>query len=147
MDKTRSKEVTDDLIKLLFDINSKLLKFNELGKGDVFPPSHIKTLIYLHHKKSVTISDMAKCLIISKSNMTPIIDKLIEEGFVNRFTDKNDRRKINVELTEKGESFVQEKFSVLKNSLSDKISTLENSDLDRLSDLIKEFKHILTKLK
>lgn len=144
---SKSKEITDDLMKLLFDINNNLFKFNELGKGDVFPPSHIKTIFYLHHKKSVTISDMAKCLVISKSNMTPIIDKLIEEGFVERFTDLNDRRKINIVLTQKGEDFVQEKVSDFKNSLSDKISTLETSDLDRLGLLIKDFKDIISKLK
>ena len=37
---------------------------------------------------------MAKDLSISKPNMTPIIDKLVKEGYVDRYYDDNDRRVI-----------------------------------------------------
>ena len=147
MSNSMPKEITDNLMTLLFDIHNKLFKFNEIGKGDIFPPSHIKTIFYLHHKKSVKISDMAKCLDISKSNMTPIIDKLIEEGFVERFNDPSDRRKINVELTNKGENFIKERLNDLKIVLSNKISTLESSDLESLDLLITDMKKIIAKLK
>ena len=147
MSNSMSKEITDDLMTLLFEIHNKLFKFNEIGRGDIFPPSHIKTIFYLHHKKSVSISDIAKCLDISKSNMTPIIDKLIEEGFVERFNDPNDRRKINVQLTDKGENFIKEKLNDFKCVLANKISTLESHDLENLGELIKDMKNIIIKLK
>ncbi|MGG7059731.1 MarR family winged helix-turn-helix transcriptional regulator [Clostridium nigeriense] len=147
MSNSMPKEIANDLMTLLFEIHNKLFKFNEIGKNDVFPPSHIKTIFYLHHKKSVSISDIAKCLDISKSNMTPIIDKLIEEDFVERFNDPNDRRKINVQLTEKGENFIKEKLSDFKCVLSNKISILENHDLEHLGELIKDMQNIIIKLK
>lgn len=141
------REITDDLMTLLFEIHNKLFKFNEIGKGDVFPQSHIKTIFYLHHKKSVSISDIAKCIDISKPNMTPIIDKLIEEGFVERFNDPKDRRKINVQLTDKGENFIKEKLNDFKWTLANKISTLESHDLEDLGQIIKDMKNIISKLK
>jgi DNA-binding MarR family transcriptional regulator len=147
MNNSMPRKVTDDLMTLLFEIHNKLFKFNEIGKGDVFPQSHIKTIFYLHHKKSVSITDIAKCIDVSKSNMTPIIDKLIEEGFVERFNDPKDRRKINVQLTDKGENFIKEKLDDLKCILANKISILENDELENLGELIKEMKNIIEKLK
>lgn len=142
-----SKEISNDLLSLLFDIHNKLFNFSEMMRGDVFPPSHVKTIFYLYHKKSMSISNMARCLDISKPNMTPIIDKLIEEGLVTRYTNPSDRRKINVELTDKGVSFIKERHLEVKSILANKISSLEVDDLEKFSTLINDMKNIISKLK
>ncbi len=46
--------------------------------------SHMKVIFYLANKKSMSVSNVAKWLYISKPNMTPIIDKLIDQRYVNR---------------------------------------------------------------
>lgn len=147
MDNFISKEISSDLLSLLFDIHNKLFNFSEMMRGDVFPPSHVKTIFYLYHKKSMSISKMAKCLDISKPNMTPIIDKLIEEDLVKRYTNPKDRRKINIELTDKGIAFIKERHLEVKSILADRISTLENDDLEKLSNSINDMKNVISKLK
>ena len=147
MDNFISKEISSDLLSLLFDIHDKLFNFSEMMRGDVFPPSHVKTIFYPYHKKSMSISKMAQCLDISKPNMTPIIDKLIEEGLVKRYTSPKDRRKINIELTDKGIEFIKERHLEVKSILADRISTLENEDLEKLSSSIIDMKSVISKLK
>ena len=116
-------------------------------KGVSIPPSHVKVIFYLSQKKSMSVSDVAKCLDISKPNMTPIIDKLISNGLVNRYTDPNDRRKINIELTEKAHNLLKNKKREIKNNLFNKISTLNDEDLYKLDASIREMYDILIKLK
>ncbi len=53
--------------------------------------------------------------------MTPIIDKLIQENLVERFTDPNDRRIIRVRVTEKGHEFcLKQRKKKLKSILKKK---------------------------
>ncbi|MDI9215489.1 MarR family winged helix-turn-helix transcriptional regulator, partial [Clostridium tertium] len=132
---------------LLFQIHNRLFNPSEMVKGVSIPPSHVKVIFYLSQKKSMSVSDVAKCLDISKPNMTPIIDKLISNGLVNRYTDPNDRRKINIELTEKAHNLLKNKKREIKNNLFNKISTLNDEDLYKLDASIREMYDILIKLK
>lgn len=147
MNNNELHDISDNLLNLLFQIHNRLFNPSEMVKGVSIPPSHVKVIFYLSQKKSMSVSDVAKCLDISKPNMTPIIDKLISNGLVNRYTDPNDRRKINIELTEKAHNLLKNKKREIKNNLFNKISTLNDEDLYKLDALIREMYDILIKLK
>lgn len=146
MDNNAMNNITDNLLDLLAHIQNKLLNQNEMVKGSIMPPSHMRVIFYLSKKKTMSVSSVAKCLDISKPNMTPIIDKLISEGFVHRYTDPKDRRKINIELTEKADAFLQERKLQIKSNLANRLSSLEEEDLVKLSSLINDMNEIILKL-
>lgn len=147
MNNNELHDISDNLLNLLFQIHNRLFNPSEMVKGVSIPPSHVKVIFYLSQKKSMSVSDVAKCLDISKPNMTPIIDKLISNGLVNRYTDPNDRRKINIELTEKAHNLLKNKKREIKDNLFNKISTLNDEDLYKLDASIREMYDILIKLK
>jgi len=147
MNNNELHDISDNLLNLLFQIHNRLFNPSEMVKGVSIPPSHVKVIFYLSQKKSMSVSDVAKCLDISKPNMTPIIDKLISNGLVNRYTDPDDRRKINIELTEKAHNLLKNKKREIKNNLFNKISTLNDEDLYKLDASIREMYDILIKLK
>ena len=147
MNNNELHDISDNLLNLLFQIHNRLFNPSEMVKGVSIPPSHVKVIFYLSQKKSMSVSDVAKCLDISKPNMTPIIYKLISNGLVNRYTDPNDRRKINIELTEKAHNLLKNKKREIKNNLFNKISTLNDEDLYKLDASIREMYDILIKLK
>lgn len=147
MNNNELKDISDNLLNLLFQIHNRLFNPSEMVKGVSIPPSHMKVIFYLSKKKSMSVSDVARCIDISKPNMTPIIDKLINEGLVNRYTDPDDRRKIKIELTEKAHKFLKDKKCEIKNNLLQKISTLDEEDLYKLDITIKDMYDILIKLK
>lgn len=122
-------------------------EFQQNISSPPLPPSHIKVILYLTKVKSSSISQIANKLNISKSNMTPIIDKLIELGLVNRYSDNNDRRVLRVELTEKSMKLFKYIESVAKNTIENKISSLSDDDLSALSDSLSTLSNILGKLK
>lgn len=147
MNNNELHDISDNLLNLLFQIHNRLFNPSEMVKGVSIPPSHVKVIFYLSQKKSMSVSDVAKCLDISKPNMTPIIDKLISNGLVNRYTDPDDRRKINIELTEKAHNLLKNKKREIKDNLFNKISTLNDEDLYKLDASIREMYDILIKLK
>lgn len=146
MNNNDMNNITDNLLDLLAHIQNKLLNPNEMVKGNIMPPSHMRVIFYLSKKKTMSVSRVAKCLDISKPNMTPIIDKLISEGFVHRYPDPKDRRKINIELTEKADALLKEKKLQIKSNLANRLSSLEEEDLKKLSSLVNDMNEIILKL-
>ena len=130
MNNNELHDISDNLLNLLFQIHNRLFNPSEMVKGVSIPPSHVKVIFYLSQKKSMSVSDVAKCLDISKPNMTPIIDKLI-----------------SIELTEKAHNLLKNKKREIKDNLFNKISTLNDEDLYKLDASIREMYDILIKLK
>lgn len=110
------------------------------------PPSHMKVIQYLIHNNSCPISQIAKSLNISKPNMTPIIDKLINYNLVKRYTDTNDRRIIRVELTQEAIDIFNDVKNVLINQLCKKLSNLPDEDLKILDSSLNNISEIIQKL-
>ena len=57
----------------------------------------------LKNSNQVYITEIVDQLSITKSQMTATIDKLSKLGYVKREQNKNDRRKILIQLTKRGE--------------------------------------------
>ncbi|ACA53638.1 MarR family winged helix-turn-helix transcriptional regulator [Clostridium botulinum] len=146
MNSTQLNEISQDLYDLLLNLQKKLFNPDELKKKFSLPSSHIKVIVYLKHNGNCPISKIAKDLLISKPNMTPIIDKLISENMVTRYTDPKDRRVIRVELTEEGVLFIKDQEKLIKALLAEKISDLSSEDLQYLSNHIIKIKNIILKI-
>lgn len=67
-------------------------------------------LLYTSGDKCVKMSYIGDELGMARSGVTLLIDKMVYDGFVIRRPDLNDRRKINVILTEKGKEVMNEVF-------------------------------------
>ena len=77
--------------------------------------------------------------------MTPVIDKLVEDGFVTRDYDPNDRRVILIQSTDKALDFLKEGKEYIKENIREKVSTLNNDDINILSSSIDDLISIIKK--
>ncbi|MGL5256911.1 MAG: MarR family winged helix-turn-helix transcriptional regulator [Proteocatella sp.] len=146
MDEKNIKNLSEQFFQLIMQLHKKVLKPEEFMKGLPIPPSHAKVIFYLSHKGSTPVSVIAKELLISKPNMTPIIDKLFEEGYVNRYEDSKDRRILRVEVTEKAKDILKLKKELAVKSLISKLSELEDEDIYNLNNNLESICNILKKL-
>jgi len=117
-----------------------------IEKCPMLPPSHIKVIIYLYGINSAPMSQIASTLNISKSNMTPIIDKLISYGLVKRYTDEKDRRILRIELTELAFNIFNHFKNYAKSVLLNKVSILPDDDLEEAQYCIEKLTSIFLKL-
>ena len=89
---------------------------------------------------------LQKKLFISTPNMTKLLNKLIEEGMIERIPGEKDRRVINIDLTEKGNAYLENRFFEIQSSLIDKISSLPEDKLDKLNDSLLTLKEVLNEI-
>ena len=105
--KTVNKETIENVATTTFEIlpllRKKLLRMDVVQAEHRMPMSHVQVLAMLGENGALSVSEISRRLGIAKPNITPLIDKLIEEGYVERRRDDSDRRVVNIVLLEKGE--------------------------------------------
>lgn len=146
MERAYYNEISNDLIKLIINLNKKTFNHDKIFKCMPVPPSHVKVIFYLSHNGPNSVSFIGKELEISKPNMTPIIDKLVQDKLVVRYEDPKDRRKILVDITKKGSKFLKIAKQEFLKDISLKLSKLDMEDLHNLSCSMKTLHTIMEKL-
>jgi DNA-binding MarR family transcriptional regulator len=68
--------------------------------------AQVKSLFFIADTGSVNFSALAAALRVTKSNVTGIIDRLVQDGLVSRTEKPEDRRMLMLQLTPKGEELV-----------------------------------------
>ena len=62
----------------------KFMLPGEFSSQRHMPPSHTQVLLLLHENGTLAVSEIGKRLAISRPNMTPLLNKLIQEELIER---------------------------------------------------------------
>ena len=107
------------------------------------PLSYVQVLAALNEKESMSVSEISSRFDIAKPNITPLIDRLIEAGYVSRIRSTSDRRVVHIVIEDKGREKVTEVVEALKKSIANWSKPLDDDKLDRLSGAIETIREIL----
>jgi DNA-binding MarR family transcriptional regulator len=88
-----------------------------------------KVMLYLWHAQRARVGVLAENLGIHVSNVTGIIDRLVESGFVCREEDAGDRRLVVSRLTPKGEATLAELYDGRAASIGERLTKLSPDEL------------------
>jgi len=135
-----------ELAELLPLLQKKLIKpFEQLSKSKL-SPMKFYVLFILEDKDNLSMTELSNELSISKQQMTPVVDKLIENGFVIRQNSEMDRRMIKISLTSSGKKFIEELKMGIFDMLKNKLYGLNVDDLNNLYKAFNEIRKIVNKL-
>ncbi|MFZ2258802.1 MAG: MarR family transcriptional regulator [Clostridiaceae bacterium] len=98
-------QITSNLFDIMVILHKKVFNPLVISKAINLTPAQFSVLFYLMRKDNSSVTDAAKYLKISKPNMTPILDSLINIGYISRQRDLKDRRVIRLNLTDSGRDF------------------------------------------
>ena len=95
---------------------------------------------------TMSVSEISRRLGIAKPNITPLVDRLYDAGYVDRQHDENDRRVVNIVLLPAGE----EKLAAIRATISRQIQVqaenLSVSEFRELNDALDSVVRILSSL-
>ena len=97
-----------------------------------------QTLCLIGYKNSLTMGELANLLGVSYGTPTVTIDRLVEKNFVKRIPDKEDRRKVLVTLTGKGEKIYDEMTEIRLNYLGSIYEKLSEDEVIMLRKILKK---------
>jgi DNA-binding MarR family transcriptional regulator len=122
------KETVEELIELQRRIDRDRRQYEldawmslNLGIGQ------LKTLFFISNRGATTTGKLATALKVTPTNITGIIDRLLEKNLITRTGDPDDRRVLVLRTTPKGDELVAElrqkrrgRMTELFNNLSEK---------------------------
>ncbi|KIX22751.1 MarR family transcriptional regulator [Flavobacterium sp. 316] len=132
------------MLNLTFTRNFISDKFSELLKPYEISSEQYNVLRILRGQKGkhLNMQDIQERMITKNSNTTRLIDKLLLKDMVKRNTCPNNRRKIEVNITQKGLDVLSELDPIIEEH--DKIFTknLSNLELEQLNNLLEKLREI-----
>lgn len=102
-----------------------------------------RALAVIRRIENCTMSSLARLSGIERTTLTRSVDHLVEEGLVHRWTPPQDRRQVNLGLTEKGEAIYLQAVQVL---IDNNGGALEGIDENRLREVTRTLQQVLVTL-
>lgn len=146
MDDKKLAEMFDGLLLLYQLIQKNIFKHKSFETRRNISFNLYLILLMLKGANKLPISETGKLLCIRKQNMTYMADKLVEKGLVKRVPDLNDRRVINIIITDKGKMYVDEWQKNKMEGMKRNFISFNDDDLTKLHKSVDNMKYVLSKI-
>lgn len=137
--------IASDLLLVLPLIRKKLLNLEDVKQMCGLPMTHVHLLAMLKNEGPATVSEIAARFQIAKPNITPLVDRLVDEGLVVRVRETEDRRIVYVHLQESGEARLNEIIEATTGHLLELSDRLSPSDYTELGSICARLVEIIGK--
>lgn len=115
--------------------------FEPWRKLDV-PLAQLKSLFLIHIRGSLTVRDLALNLGVTPGNVTSIVDRLVEKGLLKRNDDPQDRRRVLLDLTDKGRKTITDIHDAGMNHTKNVMERMTTADITAFNQGISSFLEI-----
>ncbi len=140
----REKNVWE-LVELLNIYSRKIRSYNNTarfyGTDEKLFLSEAHTIHHIGEHQGISMNDLADVTQRTKGSTSTMVDSLIKRGLVTKRKDAEDQRRVQLQLTEKGQLIYQyheqldrENYS----SISDQSSNLSDEDLNVANKVVKQ---------
>jgi DNA-binding MarR family transcriptional regulator len=140
--------ISEAFLKLHPLMVSQFVKPMEGKERMLLPPGHFHLLhtIYRSGRPSISMTELSLATCVNKSNLTAMVDRLCDEGFLERHSDENDRRIVNVMLTDKCHTLMRNKKREMVEMITARLHCLDEADLIKLKTSMADVLEIISKL-
>ena len=145
MDDSNIDRILENLLHILPVFHKKLLRMDLGGVTNNLTRLHLAILGMLS-AASMTMSELAKILMMTKPQMTHLVDQLVGLGIVERRPDTTDRRVINLALTDNGRVLLEDMKRKVKENIRHRLASLTPEELSEMSVALETLRSIGDKL-
>lgn len=138
------ESIAQNIFNVMPLLRKRLLHMDVIQSEHGIPLSHVQVLSMLNETGSMSVSEISHRLGIAKPNITPLVDRLIEEKLVDRIRDTQDRRMVNVVILEAG----REKLAAIRATIGEQVQewaqNISAADFRELADALSSLTRILS---
>ncbi len=127
-------------------LKKRLVKLSAIQSDQGIPLSHVQVLAMLEEVGSMSVSEISKRFGIAKPNITPLVDRLVNAGLVDRVRSETDRRVVNIVILDEGRKRLRQIENALNEHVASWQQNLTSEEFARLDFALTELITILEKL-
>ena len=126
----RTKEIIYSIRRLM---QAGELYSKELNKKYSVSAAQLNCLLALYENGPLSISQIARHIMVNSSTVTGILDRLEQKDFVKRLRISADRRVITIELTDTGKMLAENAPPPIQQKIIDGLKKLSESEIDHIA--------------
>ena len=123
-------------------LKKRLLHMDLVQSEHGIPLSHVQVLAMLQDAGTMSVSEISRRLGIAKPNITPLVDRLLESGLVDRQRDQHDRRVVNIVILPAGSEQLAAIRQTIAGQVQRQVESLSVSEFKELYDALESITHI-----
>lgn len=109
-------------------------------KQDGLSMPQIYTLMYLYHEGEVHISEIAVLMDVGRAAASQLVERLVQQGLVERVDDKSDRRAKKIRLKPKSLRLIEKGLGVQRQQMGELMGLLSP---EQLRTVQKAFRYLI----
>jgi DNA-binding MarR family transcriptional regulator len=95
--------------------------------------AQLKSLFLIAREGSMNTKSLAEALGVTSSNVTGIVDRLVKQGLVSRQENPEDRRMLQIQVTDQGQAILTSLREETISSMSEVLARMSVEELSSLS--------------
>ncbi len=140
-----SEEAVERFSRLFPRLGEVYAGFESSFKDTTLTKLDLLALEVLGKREHFIMSELTERLSVALSSTTGIIDRLVEKGYVSRSRTEEDRRIVQVRLTEKGANLLADKNRRARLMVERMLSCLDEQEQEELIRLLEKVAGTLSK--
>ena len=142
-----ASEQSDKIIEIIRTIQKTLrCKFNECAKKYGFTAPQLAVIVHLYKMPGITLHELSNHLMLTKSTVSGIVDRLAKQGVVVREIPKDNRRTVKLTIDknfENNNDIVSMKKEFISHIISDAVKNMEPEKVEKIIYGLQEFGSLL----
>jgi len=133
-------DIDEKLISAFFS-TGKILKEKMFFSSDNAIPfsfTQFETLKFIKNRKETTMKELSGFLQVKPPSATTLTDSLVKNGYICRNVSTKDRRSVELSLTKKGHSTLDDCYAKAKIELKKIFSSLNNTDKKEMATILQK---------
>ena len=145
MENKELKEITRQLVTIIPNIRNRVKMPIKVEFDGEFNRNQYYILLTLYKRGTLTMSTLAQFVRVSNQLLTALVNELEERKYVVRTTKPNNRRSIEIDITEAGKTAFVNYSQEIIDELSLGLVSLSDEDLLKVMEYAKGINEILSK--
>ncbi|MCY6370125.1 MarR family winged helix-turn-helix transcriptional regulator [Clostridium ganghwense] len=141
-----SREVSKQFINFIMSIRNFFKAQTNSNSTSNVTHQQFSTLMTVKHLNKAALKDLSKEIKVSKSSLCIMLNKMVDEGYVERETDPKDRRNTFYSLSSKGEEFLGIEVENRLYKLDKRIDRLSEERKEKFYECLVEIEKVLEEI-
>ncbi|KAJ49974.1 DNA-binding MarR family transcriptional regulator [Clostridium tetanomorphum] len=142
-----NREVAKEFIGFLIKLKKYMRAEVSKSRSSNITEQQFRTLMNLKQSGKCTLKELSGRIHVSNSSLCIMLNKMVEEGIVQREIDDKDRRNTFYNLSNCGRKFLEKELDKKLLTMGDKIGNLSEEEKEKFIVYLKGIEEIIEKIK
>ncbi|WML26908.1 winged helix DNA-binding protein [Neobacillus sp. OS1-33] len=138
-------EISKEYIELIPNLFKNFQRLNQKSSHLTHLQNQILEFLFMN-QHPLSIKQISEALNVPKQQMTDLIKRLMDQGFITKSQNRVDKRSFVIELTEQGKSLQQEKWTKIYQNFVDDLTKLNREEQLDLHYALHKVNYLLKKM-